>query len=408
LVCLLVLIVGHVFVTALPENPGFDDDQIPQDIFEYAKHLHHVFPSITKDDAIKFAEFAYAHANESLHNDPSTTVVPLFNCPPFTCSFSPSPSTVNELRMCDFSIIGALGDSITAAFGAKSLTLLTIFREYRGISWSVGGDKTANTGVSTLANFLKLYNSSLSGYSTGTGDANSNNAGLNVAVSGAVASDMKNQAVSIVNKIKKLSAWETRWKLITIFIGGNDLCVVCDSPATHDATAWRNGVDDALKYLSEQLPRTFINLVSPIDVTELGDVNSALSCAVLHPFECSCSTASQDKRKYTSEQCKKMAVEARLLALKPEYNRNDFAVVVQPFMEHAIIPRKSNGEPDLSYFAPDCFHFSEKGHQSAALALWNNMNQRVSEKDTEWDVAKDSFYICPTDKTTVSTNQNSL
>lgn len=28
---------------------------------------------------------------------------------------------------------------------------------------------------------------------------------------------------------------------------------------------------------------------------------------------------------------------------------------------------------DLSYFAPDCFHLSEKGHKAAAEALWNNM-----------------------------------
>ena len=32
-----------------------------------------------------------------------------------------------------------------------------------------------------------------------------------------------------------------------------------------------------------------------------------------------------------------------------------------------------NGNPDKTYFAPDCFHFSEKGHRDAAVALWNNM-----------------------------------
>lgn len=30
-------------------------------------------------------------------------------------------------------------------------------------------------------------------------------------------------------------------------------------------------------------------------------------------------------------------------------------------------------KPDLSYFAPDCFHLSAKGHRAAADALWNNM-----------------------------------
>ena len=32
-----------------------------------------------------------------------------------------------------------------------------------------------------------------------------------------------------------------------------------------------------------------------------------------------------------------------------------------------------NGQPDKSYFAPDCFHFSTKGHKEMAVALWNNM-----------------------------------
>ena len=32
-----------------------------------------------------------------------------------------------------------------------------------------------------------------------------------------------------------------------------------------------------------------------------------------------------------------------------------------------------NGEADGSYFAPDCFHFSSRGHAVGAKDLWNNM-----------------------------------
>lgn len=32
-----------------------------------------------------------------------------------------------------------------------------------------------------------------------------------------------------------------------------------------------------------------------------------------------------------------------------------------------------NGTVDLTYLAPDCFHFSVKGHHNVATALWNNM-----------------------------------
>ena len=42
--------------------------------------------------------------------------------------------------------------------------------------------------------------------------------------------------------------------------------------------------------------------------------------------------------------------------------REDFTVVLQPMFEEFKVPYKTSGEPDLSYFAPDCFHLSAKGH----------------------------------------------
>ena len=34
---------------------------------------------------------------------------------------------------------------------------------------------------------------------------------------------------------------------------------------------------------------------------------------------------------------------------------------------------QEDGSVDLSYFSPDCFHLSERGQESAAYALWDNM-----------------------------------
>jgi len=80
------------------------------------------------------------------------------------------------------------------------------------------------------------------------------------------------QAVNLVKKVQAIPNWEKyvlslslihnshkqfslilsnrQWKLITIFIGGNDLCVVCDDPVSHDSTAWTIGVKNALDYLA--------------------------------------------------------------------------------------------------------------------------------------------------------------
>lgn len=32
-----------------------------------------------------------------------------------------------------------------------------------------------------------------------------------------------------------------------------------------------------------------------------------------------------------------------------------------------------DGDPDTTFFSEDCFHFSQRGHTSMAVALWSNM-----------------------------------
>lgn len=82
--------------------------------------------------------------------------------------------------------------------------------------------------------------------------------------------------------------------------------------------------------------------------------------------------------------------------------KEDFAVVLQPFLHNYFVPRvgvsgredfkntfftniKENsiyqhlflppqmGESDISFFSVDCFHISDRAHSEMAVALWNNM-----------------------------------
>ena len=55
-------------------------------------------------------------------------------------------------------------------------------------------------------------------------------------------------------------------------------------------------------------------------------------------------------------------------------------MVVQPFFLNTTLPRLLDGSVDMSYFAPDCFHFTQKGHRAIALALWNNMVEPLGKK----------------------------
>ncbi len=62
----------------------------------------------------------------------------------------------------------------------------------------------------------------------------------------------------------------------------------------------------------------------------------------------------------------------------PAPPRNSAAVPLQRRLELAATDgngRLADGKPDRSYFAPDCFHYTEKGHEGAAVGLWNNLFQ---------------------------------
>uniref|UniRef100_A0A3B4GEZ2 Uncharacterized protein n=1 Tax=Pundamilia nyererei TaxID=303518 RepID=A0A3B4GEZ2_9CICH len=63
-------------------------------------------------------------------------------------------------------------------------------------------------------------------------------------------------------------------------------------------------------------------------------------------------------------------------------DKEDFAVVLQPFFKSTILPFNAEGQPDVTYFSQDCFHFSERGHADMAVAVWNNMMEPVGEKQT--------------------------
>uniref|UniRef100_A0A663ETV0 Phospholipase B1 n=1 Tax=Aquila chrysaetos chrysaetos TaxID=223781 RepID=A0A663ETV0_AQUCH len=89
--------------------------------------------------------------------------------------------------------------------------------------------------------------------------------------------------------------------------------------------------------------------------------------------------------------------------------REDFAVVMQPFFRNTLLPLDSNGKPDLSFFAADCFHFSVRGYAEMAMALWNNMLEPAGEKQTYNNFTHDRSKLkCPNpEKPFLSTLRNS-
>jgi len=298
-----------------------------------------------------------------------------------------------------------LGDSLTAAFGAGATSIFSVFTEYRGMAFSAGGDNNIQS-IYTLPNMLKLYNSKVTGFSVKTGKTNSPNSKLNIAVTGAVSQDILGQAQEAVIRLKADPAYDINnsWKMITIFIGANNLCDVCKDPIPNSAATLQTSLVAALDYLQQHVPHAFVSLIPAVDVTALGVIESFF-CGVLHPWLCDCAVSKEgNNQQITKQAAADMAAALYTIQNMAKYQTEDFAVIVQPFFQNVTLPTKSDGSVDTSYFAPDCFHFSQIGHANSAQALWNNLFEKVGTKQPYWKINQPTY--CPPAGTLLPTTKN--
>jgi len=351
------------------------------------------FPHVKQEDLSTFTQLL-----NNIDQSPVVTIkqeeigLTNFSCQTFGPS-SPKPTSVHKLRVSDIDVVAAIGDSLTAGFGANSKTILTLFTEYRGVSFSIGGDATVESVV-TFPNIIKKYNPNVKGFSVGKGKETSAGANLNAAVSGAIAQNMLSQVNVVLDKLKKDPAYkfESSWKVITIFIGANNLCDVCDDYEKHSPAKYSQAIEDALDRIKATIPRVFVSLVPSVDVTRLGDLSKGF-CSLLHPFECGCAVNAK-KLNITKQAFSDYFTALNELAKKDKYHdKEDFTVVIQPFYYDTDVPRTPKGQPDSSYFAPDCFHFSGKAHAAAAIGLFNNLVQKVGKKELKWHIGEE--VSCP-------------
>jgi phospholipase B1, membrane-associated len=275
------------------------------------------------------------------------------------------PESVHRLKPSDIKVVGALGDSLTAAVGVKARTPVGILIENREVSWSIGGQGDLEEVV-TLPNILKKYNPNLFGYSTRPSFVltSRKGKGLNAAVSGQKANHMLEQARVLIQRMKESEEidFERDWKLVTLFIGGNDLCQFCKDLNFHSPQAYIENIEGALDLMQKELPRTLVNLVNALNVEEIRELNVGLACTLLHKYECPCGAYPKGNDSIVLEEFfKQYSNYTEQLAQSGKYDVNDeFTVVYQPFFRDFKAPRLPDGTIDITYFAPDCFHFSAK------------------------------------------------
>jgi len=311
----------------------------------------------------------------------------------FNCSTSQQidpPKDIHSLAPKYVSVVAAMGDSLTAANGADADRLTGVALQYRGLSFSIGGDGDLENTL-TLPNVIKKFNSKVYGASKRISTVkNELWSVLNVGVPGARAKDLVSQAKMLTERLGKHTQYKDSWKVVTIFIGANDICN-CNNQTDPDTlvSGWISEISSAIDILAGDLSNTFINLVNVIMVGELRAYEDYYtSCAVTHEVYCSCVTTAYKNHDQTDAVIRKY--QQAMYAVPERYqDRSDFTVVLQPFSENIIIPTvptHDNGtKPDLAFLAPDCFHFSKIGHTSAAATLWNGMLTPIQKKQNIMD-----------------------
>ncbi|XP_034169381.2 phospholipase B1, membrane-associated isoform X1 [Pangasianodon hypophthalmus] len=296
------------------------------------------------------------------------------------------PNSVHHLRPADIKVIAALGDSVTAALGTKSKNYTQFPTEYKGVSWSIGGDHSLDT-TTTLPNILRQFNPSLQGFSVGDGVSAQD--GFNMAVSGATASDLVAQVNRLIQALKSSENvdFEMDWKLITVLIGVNDLCQYCMDQNNLSPQNYSQHLMKALDLLYEEVPRVLVNVLTVPEIEVLRLVKkSSLGCSFFPRDVCPCLMTPADNSSELIELKlinQEYQTEVEQLISGERYNgREDFTVVLQPYLQNTTIPLDKDGNPDLSYFTLDCFHFSERAQAEMAISLWNNMLEPVGNKQT--------------------------
>ena len=109
-------------------------------------------------------------------------------------------------------------------------------------------------------------------------------------MSGQEANHLVDQAQRLVDRLKesKVVNYQKDWKMITLFIGGNDLCDYCKDKSLHSPKQYLADIEAALDVFYNNLPNTFVNLVTVLRANQVKLLNLNLVCNTLHRLTCPC------------------------------------------------------------------------------------------------------------------------
>ncbi|KAI9023738.1 hypothetical protein CLU79DRAFT_857085 [Phycomyces nitens] len=135
---------------------------------------------------------------------------------------------------------------------------------------------------------------------------------LNNAVTGAKVQDLDVEVTRLVRLLKSPSYDSIRdeWKLITIFVGANNICVLCNDertglPSQADADVFEDSMRNVMERLRTQVGKSFVNLVALFNVSSVyeasrGDPYCEFILDPSHLSVCSCIQGDEKQRLVTA------------------------------------------------------------------------------------------------------------
>ncbi|KAG7466297.1 hypothetical protein MATL_G00163340 [Megalops atlanticus] len=227
-----------------------------------------------------------------------------------------------------------------------------------------------------------------------------NETGFNLAVTGHNTLNFSEQTRNLIDTFKSYPGlnFTEDWKLVTVLIGMNDICDHCKNTTLFSVDNFIHYMTGALDMLMNEVPRMIVNVVQIMQMEPLREVQKpTLGCQLQKSF-CSClvrPAADSPELKELVELNLEFQRRLEQLLYSDRFFKEDFAVVLQPYLKRAQPPRLPNGKVDASFFTPDCFHFTIKGHEELAKGLWNNMFQPEGEKFMLETFSDPIKLICP-------------
>ena len=248
--------------------------------------------------------------------------------------------------------------------------------------------------VTTLPNIMKEFNPGLMGCSEDL--SNSLEESLNVGKVQATTINITAQTNLLSERIRNNPDinYENDWKLVTVLMGYNDICVSsCFDNSLGLVGQWISNVDQALTIMYlERLSISFYILgraTTSLRFLELA--NNTFCDFVFQSFwSCLLQAANSSLPDMVGERFGQGLTE--LVESRKYEKTNSFTVVVQPSLP---IFRENVTEMELSYLAPDCMHLSGSGNRLFATYLWNNMLRPVGSKHNT--LTRESPSNCPSD-----------